>query len=411
MIDNLLGDRLLVFKYAWLVFMIGLLGINIYIFVLINFRSQSMTHYHAKWIYPMTNRHSARNFFISLNYFTFGILPQKYLSSGTNYNVLKKPKLLNNDINRTVILVIGESLRADKFRLDDNNTLTPNLQELKNKGLVSSKSIYSGGTITKVSIATLINRLKYPRSSLQITQEDNCLFRLAKENKFHTYFISRQGGKKLEIVRDIMCPKYIDKFIDKDDFGNYITPVGYDEDLATVLDRLNILNVKSFIVLHHRGSHSPYSLQYPSSFDIGSSYDNTVRYTDYSLSQLIDFVQHNANHETFLIYVSDHGELLGENGKHGHGTFEKEVYTVPALMYTNTKNKALKKQFNNIKSQYDIANYITSLLGYKSDALDKDKEIYILNSDLDGYSGYGIIQIQNGIESNLTFHHDTISSD
>jgi len=87
------------------------------------------------------------------------------------------------------------------------------------------------------------------------------------------------------------------------------------------------------------GSHGPqYYKRYPDAFsqfepacrkaspqectdkEIINAYDNTILYTDHVLSLLIDYLKkEKSNFDTFLIYASDHGESLGENGVYLHG--------------------------------------------------------------------------------------------
>jgi glucan phosphoethanolaminetransferase (alkaline phosphatase superfamily) len=398
-IDRYVAVRGFKYKHGFAVILIGVLVINLQMYYMTNVKEGKLKHHQSKLLYPIVNRHSSRNLFVSANYFFFGILPKKLSNNMADFPTLEKPTLLENDTNRTIILVIGESLRYDVFSLD-NNELTLKLQSLKEDKNFFFKKVYSGGTMTKVSVSTLINRLKYPNGLRQISQEDNCLFKLAKENDFSTYFLSGQTTYHLQIIRDLVCPKYIDKLIDRNDFTAYIKPKGYDEDLQTLMDKMNLLKEKNFIVLQQRGSHSPYEKQYPKEYDKYSPYENTALYTDNSLYNLIKYVKENSKSETFLFYVSDHGELLGENGKKGHGHLVKEVYEVPFLMYTNSKDSTIKEQFKHVRNHYDISNYILSLLGYKADLIkDKDRSIYILNADLDGFSGYGIIDINKSIES------------
>ena len=400
-IDKHIATKSVKYRYGLTLLLVAVLIINVRVFYVTNIKEGKLEHTQSKLIYPITNRHSSRNFFVSMNYFLFGFLPKKFSSSLLDYPVLKKPVLINKDLNRTVILVIGESLRADTFSLD-NNRLTPKLQTLKSDKNFFYKKVYSGGTMTKVSVSTLINRLKYPNGLPQISKEDNCLFKLAKENDFSTYFLSGQTASHLLIIRDLVCPKYIDRLVDRDDFSKFMKPTGYDEDLETLVKKLDILKERSLIVLQHRGSHSPYEKQYSKAFDRYTPYENTALYTDNSLYELIEYVKNNSKNETFLFYVSDHGELLGENGKNGHGHMEKEVYEVPFLMYTNSRDENLKKQFKYVRNHYDISNYILSLLGYKADLIkDEDRTIYILNADLDGFSGYGVIDINNSVESKI----------
>src|SRR5574344_1458541 len=93
------------------------------------------------------------------------------------------------------------------------------------------------------------------------------------------------------------------------------------------------------IVLHQMGSHGPaYYKRYPKEFEkftpvcktsplenctkqeINNAYDNTILCTDYFLSKSINFLKKYSNtHEVGLVYMSDHGESLGENGVYLHG--------------------------------------------------------------------------------------------
>jgi lipid A ethanolaminephosphotransferase len=93
------------------------------------------------------------------------------------------------------------------------------------------------------------------------------------------------------------------------------------------------------IVLHTLGSHGPaYSRRYPPEFgvftpycqqvsptdctteEVENAYDNTIVYTDYFLSLLIQKLRARSDDvDTFLFYASDHGESLGEGGVYLHG--------------------------------------------------------------------------------------------
>ena len=54
--------------------------------------------------------------------------------------------------------------------------------------------------------------------------------------------------------------------------------------------------------------------------EINNAYDNAVLYTDYFLTQVIALLKNNTNRfETAMVYMSDHGESLGENGVYLHG--------------------------------------------------------------------------------------------
>jgi lipid A ethanolaminephosphotransferase len=92
------------------------------------------------------------------------------------------------------------------------------------------------------------------------------------------------------------------------------------------------------IVLHMYGSHGPaYYKRYPPAFahfkpecttnELGkcasatlvNSFDNTILYTDHVLAAMIDFLKGQAGYQTAMLYLSDHGESLGEDGIYLHG--------------------------------------------------------------------------------------------
>ncbi|MBU0542992.1 MAG: phosphoethanolamine transferase, partial [Gammaproteobacteria bacterium] len=93
------------------------------------------------------------------------------------------------------------------------------------------------------------------------------------------------------------------------------------------------------IVLHQMGNHGPaYYKRYPPEFErftpvcktnvlskctdeeINNAYDNAILYTDYFLAQTIGLLKKfDSSHETAMLYVSDHGESLGEKGMYLHG--------------------------------------------------------------------------------------------
>ena len=408
-VDSKIKGYITSYKYAFIIVLIGVLILLFKTFYITNMIEGKLTQSHSKYLYPVADRHSSRNFFVSATYFISGILPNKIFATQHNFPTLEKPlKRDNDEHNKTIILIIGESLRYDKFTLNDENILTPKLQSLKNDNNFYFKKVYSGGTMTKVSASVLINRLKYPNSLEQINNEENCLFKLAKENNISTSFISAQTKKNLQMIHDMICPKNIDYFFDRDDFKKFISPKGYDEDLVDMLKSQETILKTPFIVLQQRGSHSPYVSRYPKNFDKYSPYENTVLYTDNSLYNLITYLKNSIKNEYYIFYVSDHGELLGEDGKKGHGHLEKNVYEVPFLLYTNSKDSNIRDIFSHIKSHYDISNFITYLLGYQVDLYENNKERYIMNSDLDGFSGYAKVKFIDNNESSIEFFNHKI---
>lgn len=126
--------------------------------------------------------------------------------------------------------------------------------------------------------------------------------------------------------------------------------------LDALTDYANSITKNTVLVLHMIGSHGPsYYLRYPSEFEaftptcktselkrctndeIANAYDNTVLYTDHILASMIDILAAQDKVISSLIYASDHGESLGENGLYLHGApyfIAPEFQTrVPMLMW------------------------------------------------------------------------------
>ena len=132
-----------------------------------------------------------------------------------------------------------------------------------------------------------------------------------------------------------------------------------DEILLTGLDSLLADNKGNLVlVMHQLGNHGPaYYKRYPPAFKkfepvcetadlatrcspeaVINAYDNALLYTDHTLAQTIDFLKkQDEKYDTAMIYISDHGESLGENGLYLHGVpysiAPKVQVEVPMVMW------------------------------------------------------------------------------
>jgi len=351
----------------------------------------------ARKILPRFGRHSVENFSRAVRYFTLGIVPKKFLNKGSkgfSFPTLNAPKKISNpDVN--IVFVIGETLRAKSFALTskDINTTTPLLA--KEKGLFY-KSIYANGTMTKTSVSATINRVRYPGSTAQMMKQDNNLFKLAKDNNFTTYFISAQSDTSLNILQNFIGKKYIDRYLTRSMLkkkNKQLSP--YDDILLEQIKKIDLSHGKKFIVLHQRGSHSPYRKDYPKSFSkLKHPYYNAILYTDYVLDGIIKHIKTHSKKPTYFIFSSDHGELLHEHGRNGHGWFFEEVWRVPFVFYAHNSDLNLTSDLKNIQCHYDVSNLVAKLLGYNT-KIEYLKDIYVNGSDIDALAGYLHIKLDN----------------
>lgn len=347
--------------------------------------------YQARMILPSYEKSGIENLYIVVRGFVFVFLPRK-MNTKDLFFELDAPVKAKTVSEHNIVLVIGESLRAKQLSLlGYEYPTTPKLSTIDR---LIYNTIYSSGTMTKTSLPALLNRVKYPGASLQISNQENCLNKLAFQAGFDTHFISAQKSEDMDILQNLICKKYIENYKDRGDFYGAVT--GFDEDLIPYLDVLSKNN--QFLVLHMRGSHEPYSDRSPEIYKLFTSeYDNSILYTDFVVSSMISYIRNNVDKPTHFIFTSDHGELLGESGLNGHGWFKKEVVEVPFLyLGINTESKGrLEWRALSIKSHFQLSNFITNLLGYEISESDIDDEIYINGSDIDGLAGY--IKRKNGV--------------
>ncbi len=231
-----------------------------------------------------------------------------------------------SDVHRElVIMVVGETARADRFSL--NGYARETNPELRKAGAVSFTNVWACGTLTAVSVPCMF-------ALDGETQRENLLDVLqhAGVNVLWRDNNSDSKGVALRVpYQDYRSPK-VNPVCDLE-----CRDEGMLGDLQHYIDAHPSGDI--FIVLHQMGNHGPaYYRRYPPAFErfkpacrsddlsrcsreeIDNAYDNAILYTDHFLAQTIALLERNDAHfETALFYVSDHGESLGEGGLYLHG--------------------------------------------------------------------------------------------
>ena len=260
----------------------------------------------------------------------------------------------------------------------------PFLDSLKLKPNVNFKLGISAGVATDVSLPMFFNMAPRADSSQQIYSKNRNLFKMAQQNGFETYFISAQDSNALGLIKGYLLPVYINHYASFEELTNEKKP-GLDGVLVDYLKEVQF-SKPTFLVLHQRGSHAEYFERYPaeknffhyspsSSFQIAhtDAYDNSVRYTDEILQQIVELTLQKTKRPTYIIFTSDHGESVGERGFYGHNNIhESAQYLVPMIIialngapldFIQKKNhEDLNKQY---MSHYELSQIVASLLGYK----------------------------------------------
>ena len=247
------------------------------------------------------------------------------------------------------VLVIGESSRRNRWQLFGYQRETnPELTKVSN--LVPIPDMVTSWPLTLGAVPLILTR-KPPADFEQLWKEASIL-RAMQESGFDTYWISNQYPVGF-FDSPIAIYAYQAHHISFHNYASLTTPGGYDEDLLQPLrNALKESRGDLFIVLHMMGSHDEYDFRYPSIFKYfrptmtdpekvgssydrtGNSYDNTIRYTDYVLSSVIDTLR-GTDTVTAMLYESDHGEDLAtpDCKLSGHGNGSIYDYQVPAFFW------------------------------------------------------------------------------
>ncbi len=355
---------------------------------------------------PSSEELGGMNIYLSSSYFLGRILPAK-LSGAKEHSAptiqFEKIKALDGDI----YLVLGESLTPNHMSLYGyKRQTTPLLEKLKTDPNFYFTKALSSGVSTDIALAFLMNITYGLGAGNVVYGGKQCLNKLAKLNGFKTYFLSSQSQQQLRYIANSICPKFIDTYRSLDDLDPEIEDSNAADDLV-LLEGLDLVDSdKNFVILHQRGSHSPYNLRYPSDqavFPIGNDhtqnrvnhYDNSVVQFDIFMDRLIRKVKMRKR-PAVVVYVSDHGEGLGEEGNWGHGKLVRTSYEVPVLIYQHEVEEV--RELHQPSTHFNISLMLAELLGFKSktDYSNHLKDYTILGNDIDGFAGRVKLEFENG---------------
>lgn len=251
---------------------------------------------------------------------------------------------------KAFVLVIGETVRARNWGLNGYERQTT--PELANLSVVNFKDVASCGTDTATSLPCMLSMYGIRQYDEKKIRDSESILHVLNRVGVEVNWRDNQSGCKgtcsglpftdLSTTKDPeICPG----------------PRCYDAVLLKDLKReIDTAKGDVLIVLHMLGTHGPaYYQRYPESFrkftptcdttdlsrcqyqSLVNTYDNGVLYTDFVLSKVVSELKGIVSHETGMLYVSDHGESLGEGNLYLHGLpyalAPKEQTRVPLVMW------------------------------------------------------------------------------
>lgn len=298
-----------------------------------------------------------------------------------------------------VVFVLGESVRADHLELNGYDRQTTPLLNLQHN-LISYPNIYTPLTYTAISVPQILSN----QSIDDLNKQDNTiLYSILNKLNINTTWIGNQSLEKSyeTIIKENKNIYLIDALHSVLSFKKH-----KDEELIKVFDSIAKEPGFNFTTLHMIGSHWYYDSRYSEKHKIFTpttkgkfiksstkeelinSYDNTIIYLDWFLNTIIEKLK-SSQTPTLLIYISDHGEILGENNQWLHAQKHK-ASTNPAMLvwYSDSfkakfpeKTEALIKNKTENKNTDLIFNSILHLLKVEGFPYNPNNSIFIQNQN------------------------------
>ncbi len=295
--------------------------------------------FYSKYYTSFFREHKPLRFTVNPLYWIYS--SGKYIHL-TYLNVPVKLKQIGTDAKipphtppKLVVMVVGEAARSDHFSLNGYHRETN--PELSQRDIINFDHMYSCGTATAQSVPCMFSvytRKEYSyqkgRSTenvLDVLKHTGNVAILWRDNNSDSKGVAARIGET-----DYRTPKH-----------NTICTEGECRDIGMLVGLEQFIQNHPkkdiLIVLHQMGNHGPaYYKRYTHDFkkftpvckssqlqecsrdEIVNAYDNALRYTDHFLSKTIDLLKHyDGTYQTAMLYMSDHGESLGENGIYLHG--------------------------------------------------------------------------------------------
>ncbi|MDD9908710.1 MAG: phosphoethanolamine--lipid A transferase [Ahrensia sp.] len=309
-------------------------------------------------------------------------------------NVGQSPKVL--------VLMVGETARAQNFSLNGYERETD--PRMKTAQVVNFPDVSSCGTATNVSLPCMFSiygRADYTEFKGRSSEH---LLDVLQHAGFKTTWIDNNiTDKRLGQTSEFERTSNVDdpRFCKDGECRDGIL-------VDRLQKRLSTIKEDTVIVLHMNGSHGPaYYRRYPESHrkfrpdcrtddfsscsveEIVNAYDNTILYTDQVIGDVIDILKQDRDKvASAMLFISDHGESLGENGLFLHAApyfMAPEFQTrVPMMLWAgdeflqreSIEPTCLQKAASNTLSHDNLFHSVLGLLNVSTSVRSDDLDIF-----------------------------------
>jgi len=360
----------------------------------------AITYVFSKSYTSLMREYKQLRLFINPSYYVYALgkhVSSQFNTMSTPFNKIGEDAVINRSSkeNKLIIVVAGETARADRFTF--NGYKRPTNPLLSKQNIINFSQMQSCGTDTAISIPCMFS--KFTREDYSNEQGKNTSNLLDILTYANVQVLWRDNNSSSKGVADRV------EFEDyRSTDRNMVCDIecrdeGMLYDLQDYIDKNKGKDI--VVVLHTMGSHGPaYYKRYPKSFEkftpvcetnqfsectdsqINNSYDNTIIYTDYFLNSTIELLKRNqSSFDTAMFYMSDHGESLGEGGLYLHGmpyfiAPKEQTHVASMIWFDDDFSKEvnidrLKNIANTELSHDSLFHVILGLMNVKSDVYDK----------------------------------------
>lgn len=255
----------------------------------------------------------------------------------------QKPRVKN------IVLIIGESLQRGHMSLYGYGIkTTPLLEGLEASGnLIKFSDTISPYATTNQVLMRLLNFSNYESERQKAWFRSLSIIDMFSLSGYRTFWISNQEafGAHALSAKSAADRADAETFLSKSNLYETVR-IKPDGALLPLINQAKAgQSERNFYVIHLIGNHMDYSLRYPEGFGkfseadvkakltsdqkkVVAYYDNSVLYNDFVINEIFKIF---SGDNSLIVYLSDHGENLYENGRLGHGMESRFSYEIPLL--------------------------------------------------------------------------------
>ena len=311
----------------------------------------------------------------------------RFLSAERKKNVqeILLPDVTSVSESRDVcVLFIGESVRRDRFSLYGYGKET---NPYTSRDSVTALVANASATYTTAGVKAILE----PFESNELYEIlPNYLQRAGADVIWRT---SNWGEPPVHTEKYYRIGQLREMYPEEDGRFDSILLAGLKEEIQASD------STKVFVVIHAYTNHGPsYNTDYPAEFEVftpvsstvemakvsreelDNAYDNSIVYTDWLIHSVIETLREIPDRRSCMIFVSDHGESLGENNLYMHGVplamAPKEQIEIPFVVWTSEPSLRVKPLEE--VGQHHVYHSVLAFFGMDTPVLDETKNIFEL---------------------------------